>query len=145
MQHFLGDPESKQLNLEACQLALAIAKKILDENHFRNVQKTMDRKPPSFQQGDIVYFKNKQPEKWDLKWRPRYRIVCIACKGHYLHIENQAKWKIRSCNVKDIVHKWPIWVLDHWHAIWQSHKVHQTSCQLTNHHTQQLNMHTLLM
>ena len=39
MQWFLGDPESGLLNLEAHHLALAIAKKMLDENHFRTVQK----------------------------------------------------------------------------------------------------------
>ena len=70
VQCFLGDPRSGQLNLENHHLTLAITKKTLDENHFRNVQKTMGRKPPSFQLGDRVYFKNKQPGKWDLKWRP---------------------------------------------------------------------------
>ena len=54
MQFFLGDPESGQLNLEAHQLALAIAKKTLDENCFWNAQKTMDREPPSFKVGDKV-------------------------------------------------------------------------------------------
>ena len=61
MQHFLGNPESGQLNLEVHWLTLAIAKKTLHENHFRNAQKTMDRKPPSFQLGNRVYFKNRQP------------------------------------------------------------------------------------
>ena len=70
MQHFLGEPESGKLNLEHHHFTLAIAKKTLDENHFRNAHKTTDRKPPSFQLGDRVYFKNKQPGKWDLKWRP---------------------------------------------------------------------------
>ena len=79
-QHFLGNPESGHLKLEAHQLTLAIAKKTLDDNHFRNVQKTMDRKPPSFQLGDRVYFKNKQPGKWDLKWRPGYRIFILSVK-----------------------------------------------------------------
>ena len=65
-------------------------------------------KPPSFELGDRVYFKNKEPGKWDLKWRPRHRIVCIEHDGHYLHIKNQAKGKIRSSNVKDIVHEPPI-------------------------------------
>ena len=32
MQHFLGDPDSGKLNLETHRLALAIAKKTLDEN-----------------------------------------------------------------------------------------------------------------
>ena len=114
MQHFLGELESGWLNQEVHQLTLVIAKKTLDENHFRNAQKTMDRKPPSFQLGNRVYFKNKQPAKWDLKWRPRYRIVPIDCDGHYLHIKNQAMGKTRSCNVKDIVHELPIefWKID---------------------------------
>ena len=34
MQCFLGDPDSGMLNLEVCRLALAIAKKTLDENRF---------------------------------------------------------------------------------------------------------------
>ena len=67
MQQFLGDPESGLLNLETHCLALAIAKKMLDESCFRNAQKTTDREPPSFKIGDRVYFKNKQPGKWDLK------------------------------------------------------------------------------
>ena len=59
MQQFLGNPESGLLNLEAHCLALAIAKKTLDENHLRTAQKTMDREPPSFKIGDRVYFKKK--------------------------------------------------------------------------------------
>ena len=43
MQCFLGDSESGKLNLEHHCLTLAIAKKTLDENHFRNEQKTTDR------------------------------------------------------------------------------------------------------
>ena len=63
MQRFLGDPDSRLLNIEAHQLALAIAKKTLDENHFRTAQKTTNREAPSFKIGDIVYSKNKQPGK----------------------------------------------------------------------------------
>ena len=62
-----------------------------------------DRAEPGFKVGDRVYFKNKTPGKWDLKWRAGYRIVCIEHEGRYLHIENQATGKIRSCNVKDVV------------------------------------------
>ena len=40
MQCFLGDPESGKLNFEDHHLALAIAKKTLDENHLRNTQET---------------------------------------------------------------------------------------------------------
>ena len=43
MQHFLGDPESGKLNLETHHLTLAIAKKTLDENHFRNTKKPQTR------------------------------------------------------------------------------------------------------
>ena len=52
MQHSLGDPDSRMLNLEAHRLALAIAKKTLDENRFKTAQKTMDQTPPSFKIGD---------------------------------------------------------------------------------------------
>ena len=37
------------LNLETHRLALAIAKKTLDEDRFKMAQKTMDYTPPSFQ------------------------------------------------------------------------------------------------
>ena len=87
---------------------LAIAKKTLDENHFKTAQKAMDRKPPSFNIGNRVYFKNKQPDKWDLKWRPGYRIVQIECDGHFLYIENQATRKVQSCNMKDVVLEPPV-------------------------------------
>ena len=93
MQHFLGDPDSGKLNLENHHLTLAIAKKTLDENHFRNAQKNTDRKPPTFQLGDRVYFKNKQSGKLYLKWRPRYRIVCIEHCRHYLHIDIRVQEK----------------------------------------------------
>ena len=81
---------------------------MLDENHFRTVQKTMDREPPSFKIGKRVYFKNKQLRKWDLKWRPGYRIIHIEHDGHYLHIGNQAIGKTRSCNIKDVVLEPPV-------------------------------------
>ena len=65
LQHFLGDPESGKLNLETNRLALAIAKNTLDENQFTGTQKMLARDKPAFQKGDHVYFKNKQPGKWD--------------------------------------------------------------------------------
>ena len=70
MQCFLGDPDSSKLNLETHRLALAFAKKTLDENRFTDTQKTLARDKLAFQIGDHVLFKNKQPGKWDLKWRP---------------------------------------------------------------------------
>ena len=91
--------------METHHLALAIAKKTLDENCFRTAQKTMDREPPFLKIGGRVHFKNKQPGKLDLKWRPGYRIVCIECSGHCILIENQATGEIQSCNVKDVVLK----------------------------------------
>ena len=114
MQHFLGDPDSGMLNLETYRLVLATAKKTLDENRFKKAQKTMERKPPPFRIGDCMYFKNKQPSKWDLKWRPRYRTVCTEHNGHFLHIENHATGKICSCNMKDIILEPPIefWNID---------------------------------
>ena len=81
------------LNLEAHRLVLAIAKRMLDKNCFKTAQKTMDRTPPTFKVGDRVYFKNKQPVKWDLKWRPQYRIVWIEHNGHFLHIAEPGYWK----------------------------------------------------
>ena len=96
------------LNLEAHRLMLDIAKKMLDENCFKTTQKTTDRTPPSFQIGERAYFKNKQSSKWDLKWRPGYRIVQIEHNGHFLYIENQATGKVQSCNVKDIVLELPV-------------------------------------
>ena len=103
MQCFLGDPDSGMLNLETHRLALAIAKKTLDENRFTAIQKTMAQDKPAFQVGDRVYFKNKQPGKWDLKWRPGYNIVCKEHYRHFIHVENQATGKIQSCNVTDII------------------------------------------
>ena len=108
MQHFLGDPDSGKLHLETHRLALAIAKKTLDENRFTATQKTVSRDNPAFQVGYRVYFKNKQPGKWDLKWRPGYWIVCIECNGHYIHIKNQATGKTRSCNITDIILESPV-------------------------------------
>ena len=102
------------LNLETHRLALAIAKKTLDENRFKMAQKTMERTPPSFKITDCMYFKNKQPSKWDLRWRPGYGIVHIECNGHFLHIENQATGKVHSCSVKDIILEPPMefWNID---------------------------------
>ena len=114
MQWFLGDPDSGKLNLETHRLALAIAKKTLDENRFTATQKNLARDKPAFQIGDHVYFKNKQPGKWDLKWRPGYWIIFIECDRHFIHIDNQATGKIWSCNVKDIILEPPIkfWNID---------------------------------
>ena len=110
----LGDPESGLLNLDAHHLALVIAKKTLDENCFRTAQKTTNRDAPSFQTDERVYFKSKQPGKWDLKLRLGNQIVCIEHDEHYIHIENQATGKTRSCNVKDIVLEPPVepWNID---------------------------------
>ena len=57
MQHFLVDPDSGMLNLETHRVALAIAKKTLDENRFAATQKMIARYKPAFQVGDGVYFK----------------------------------------------------------------------------------------
>ena len=114
MQCFLGDPNLGKLHLETHRLALAITKKTLDENRFTATQKTLARDNPAFQVGDHVFFKNKQPGKWDLKWRPGYRIVHIECNGHFIHIENQATGKTQSCNITDIILEPPVkfWNID---------------------------------
>ena len=96
MQWLLGDPESWQLDLKSHHLALAIAKKTLEEKKFKYAQKTTNGTSLNFKTGDKVYFKNKQPGKWDLKWTAGYRIVCI---------ENQATGKPRPCSVKIVVHE----------------------------------------
>ena len=93
MQHFLGDPDCDKLHLETHRPALAIAKKTLDENRFTTTQKTISRNNSAFQIGDRVYFKNKQPRKWDLKWRPSYWIVHIKHNGHFIHIETKPQEK----------------------------------------------------
>ena len=103
MQCFLGDPDSGKLHLETHRLALAIAKKTIDENRFTATQKTLARDNPAIQVRDHVYFKNKQPGKWDLKLRTSYLIVCIEHIGHFIHIENQATGKTQSCNITDII------------------------------------------
>ena len=54
--------------MEGHGLALASFKKTLDENHFQTAQKTTSREALSFKIGGRVYFKNKQPGKWDIKW-----------------------------------------------------------------------------
>ena len=103
LTRFLGDPDSGLLCLDQHRLSLCIAKKYLDDHRFLTAEKTTDRAEPGFKIGDRVYFKNKTPGKWDLKRRAGYRIVQIEREGHYLHIENQAIGKIRSCNIKDVV------------------------------------------
>ena len=94
MQCFLGDPEPGCLKLEIHHLAMAIAKKIL-KSRFKNAQRTTDQLAPNFQTRDRVYVKNKQPRKWDLKWRAGCRIVHIEHDGHCFHIENQTTGKNR--------------------------------------------------
>ena len=96
------------------RLALAIAKNTLDKNRFAATQKPVSTDNPAFQVGDHVYFRNKEPGKWDLKWRPGYQIVCIEHNGHYIHIENQATGRTQSCNIMDIILEPPVkfWNVD---------------------------------
>ena len=110
MQQFLGDHESGCLDLKSHHLAFVIAKKTLDvdENGFKHAWKTTNCTLHTFKIGERVLLKNKQPGKWDKRWRAGYRIVHIECNGHYIHIENQARWKTRPCNVKDVVNESPV-------------------------------------
>ena len=64
--------------------------------------------------------------KMGLKWISGYRIVCVECDGHCLHIENQATGKTRSCNVKDIVFKLPI-------EFWNIHTQFDRAGKYINH------------
>ena len=48
MQHFLGDPDLGKLHLETHRLALAIAKKTLDENRFKGYPKDSCKGQPIF-------------------------------------------------------------------------------------------------
>ena len=96
MQCFLGYPDLGKLHLETHRLALATAKKTLDENRFTaTTQKTLAKDNPTFQVGDHVYFKNKQPAKWDLKWRPRYRIVQMST----MDISSTLKTKLQAKHI----------------------------------------------
>ena len=61
MQCFHGNLHSGKLKVETHRLALAFAKKTLDENIFTVNQKMLTRNQPAFQIRDCVYFKNKQP------------------------------------------------------------------------------------
>ena len=84
LTRFLGDPDLGLLCLNQHQLSLSIAKKYLDDHRFLTTEKTTDRAEPGFKVGDRVYFKNKTPGKWDLKWRAGYRIIWIEHEGCYL-------------------------------------------------------------
>ena len=85
LTRFLGDLDSGLLCLDQHRLSLSIAKKYLDDHRFLTAEKITDRAEPGFKVGDRVYFKNKTPWKWDLKWRAGYRIVQIECKGRSMN------------------------------------------------------------
>ena len=110
MQRFLSNPEFGYLELKLHCLALAIAKKTLDENRFKYVQKMTNCTPSNFKVGNREFFKNVQHGKWGLKWRDGYRIVHTGHNRCYLHIgiENQATGKMGTCNVKDVLHELPV-------------------------------------
>ena len=88
----LGDSNSGHLDLKLHHLALAIVKKTLDENCLQTYPE--DHIPYPIQISMLVTeysFKNKQPGKWNLKWRAGYRIISIECTTDTtIHIENQA-------------------------------------------------------
>ena len=54
MQCFLGDTDSGMLNLETHRLALAIAKKTLDENRLKTGSEDHGKKTPILQNQKIV-------------------------------------------------------------------------------------------
>ena len=53
MQHFLGDSDSGKLNLETRRLALAIAKKTLDENRITATQRCWQGTNQPFKQETV--------------------------------------------------------------------------------------------
>ena len=111
MQWFLGDPDSGLLNLEAHSLALAIAKKTLDENCFRTAQKAMDRQAPSFKIGDRVYFKNKQPGKW-IQNSPNWAWWTFSA------LQKPSYWKSMVLKPEGCSTWISSRILEHWYTIW---------------------------
>ena len=71
-RYILSDNGTEFKNQLMDNVLQQIAKKTLDENHFRTAQKTTNREAPSFIIVDRVYCKNEQSGKLDLKWRPGY-------------------------------------------------------------------------
>ena len=134
MQQFLGDLESGLLTMEAHHLALPITKKTLDENCFRAAQKTTDREPQLFKIDNRVYFKNKQPGKWDLKWRPGYQNVHMECNEHYLHIKTSNYWKNKIMQCQRCSTQATSRIMEYQHTIWQSRKTSTTLwiCELSH-------------
>ena len=135
LQWFLSDPDSGHLDPESHCLALAIAKKTLDKNHFKHAQKMIHHTPPSFKVGNRVFFKNKIPGKWHLKWRAGYRIVCIEPDSHYLHLENQATGKTRICNVKNVCTWTASQAMECGHNVWQSWIIYKSSGKSSHYYT----------
>ena len=136
MQCFLGDSDSGLLHLETHRLALAIAKKTLDKNRFTATQKTTSRDNPTFKIGDHVYFKNKQPGKWDLKWETR--ILDFSYWAQWtLHPHRKPSHRQNTIMQHHGYHSWTShWVLEHWHPVWQSQSLYQSSIQFTYHSPQ---------
>ena len=62
MQHFLGDPDTGKLHLETHRLALAIAKKTLDENRFTATQKTFQGTTQPFKLEIMYISRTNNPE-----------------------------------------------------------------------------------
>ena len=102
-----GSSVSACLDLKSHCLALAIAKKTLDENCFKHAQKMTHCIPSNFKVAYRVFFKK---STWQMgsKMEADYRIVCTECNRHYLHIENQATGKTSSCNINSVIHKLPV-------------------------------------
>ena len=82
MQNFLGDPDSSMLNLETHRLALAIAKKTLDENRFKTAQKTMARDKSAFQVGHCLVFQEQAAWQMGLKMEdPDIELFALSVMG----------------------------------------------------------------
>ena len=112
MQQFLGDPESGDLDLRSHCLALAIAKKTLDNNRFKHANKTTNCTPSNFKMMTEYTSKRRNLEEMGSKMESQLQDCLYRVQWHYLHIEDQATGKTRSCNVKDIAHDLPVELLN---------------------------------
>ena len=136
MQHFLGDPDSGKLHLETHRLALAIAKKTLDENRFTATKKTTSRDNPTFKVGDYVYFKNKTTRQVGFEVETQIPD-CSYWVQQTLHPHRKPSHRQNTIMQCHGYHSWTShWVLEHWHPVWQSQLLYQSSIQFTYNSTQ---------
>ena len=125
LQRFLGDTESGLLNLEAHHLALAIAKKTLDENHFRTAEKTTDKEPPSFKIGDRVYCKKQTTKQVGSQMETGIQDCPVLNMQWMLPTQwKSSYWKNKTMQCQRCSTWTTSGTLEHWYTVWQSWKIH---------------------